>query len=105
MATAQPPSPATPSPIPPATLHERESREMIPPESVLSHFISVNPARMYGEPCFKGTRVPVKILFEYLSGGDPLDVFLDGYPDVSRETAVAVIDLAQRGMLEGLRRL
>lgn len=40
-----------------------------------------------GEPVFRGTRVPFKILFEYLEGGDTLDEFLDQYPSVSRELA------------------
>jgi len=60
---------------------------------------------MHGEPCFKGTRVPVQILFDHLRGGDPLSEFLDGFPDVSHDQAVAVIDLAAMGLLEDLRRL
>ena len=60
---------------------------------------------MHGEPCFKGTRVPVQTLFDHLRAGDPLSEFLDGFPDVSRDQAVAVIDLAAMGLLEGLRRL
>jgi uncharacterized protein (DUF433 family) len=43
-----------------------------------------------------GTRVPVKALFDYIEGGDPLDEFLDNFPDVSREHAIAVLELAQR---------
>jgi uncharacterized protein (DUF433 family) len=80
-----------------------DGRELIPQESVLSHFIWANPARMSGEPCFKGTRVPVKTLFDYLCGGDSLDLFLEGFPNVTREQAVAVLDLAQMGLLQGLR--
>jgi len=38
-----------------------------------------------GEPVFRGTRVPFKILIDYLEGGDTLDQFLDQYPSVSRE--------------------
>jgi uncharacterized protein (DUF433 family) len=44
-----------------------------------------------GEPVFRGTRVPVKILLEYLEGGDFLDDFLDQYPSVTRDLAVAAI--------------
>ena len=47
-----------------------------------------------GIPVFAGTRVPVRILFEYLEGGDSLDVFLDQFPSVSREQAVAALELA-----------
>lgn len=83
----------------------RDERELIPSDSPLAPYISVNPGRMHGEPCFKGTRVPIQTLFDYLSGGDPLSEFLSGFPDVSREHAAAVIELAARGMLQGLRHL
>ena len=42
-----------------------------------------------GEPVFRGTRVPFKILIEYLEGGETLDQFLEQYPSVSRELAIA----------------
>ncbi len=42
-----------------------------------------------GEPVFRGTRVPFKILTDYLEGGDTLDQFLEQYPSVSRELAIA----------------
>jgi uncharacterized protein (DUF433 family) len=45
---------------------------------------------MSGAPCFYGTRVPVKTLFDYLEGGQTLDDFLDGFPGGSREQAVAI---------------
>jgi uncharacterized protein (DUF433 family) len=47
-----------------------------------------------GEPVFRGTRVPFKILIEYLEGGETLDQFLEQYPSVSRELAVAAIEEA-----------
>ena len=84
---------------------ERKSQELIPADSPLSPYISVNPARMHGEPCFKGTRVPVESLFDHLRAGDPLKDFLEGFPDVTREQAVGVIDLSAFGLLGGLRRL
>ena len=83
----------------------RQERELIPTDSPLAMYISVNPGRMHGEPCFKGTRVPIKNLFDYLSAGDPLEKFLDGFPDVSRDHAVAVIELSALGLLQGLRAL
>lgn len=49
-----------------------------------------------GEPCFTGRRVAVKALFDYLKAGHTLEDFLDDFPSVSREHAVAVIDLANR---------
>jgi len=60
---------------------------------------------MHGEPCFRGTRVPVQILFDHLRAGDSLEAFFNGFPDVQRNAAVAVIDLAAMGMLQGLRQL
>jgi uncharacterized protein (DUF433 family) len=84
---------------------ERASREMIPDDSQLFRFIWVNPARMHGEPCFVGTRVPVQYLFDHLRAGDNIERFREGFPDVTRELAVGVIDLAASGLLEGLRNL
>ncbi|HEY8749249.1 MAG TPA: DUF433 domain-containing protein [Tepidisphaeraceae bacterium] len=83
----------------------REERELIPVDSLLAPFIWVNPGRMHGEPCFTGSRVPIQHLFDHLRAGDPLSEFLEGFPPVTREQAVAVIDLASRGLLEGLRLL
>jgi uncharacterized protein (DUF433 family) len=55
-----------------------------------------------GEPVFRGTRVPFKILIEYLEGGDTLDQFLEQYPSVSRELAVAAIEEARSSLLSRL---
>ena len=48
-----------------------------------------------GTPVFYGTRVPVRILFEHLEAGDSIDVFLQDFPSVSRELAVAVLEEAR----------
>ena len=48
---------------------------------------------------FVGTRVPVQTLLDYLGAGDPLDEFLDNFPSVSREQAVAVLELATEMLL------
>ena len=45
--------------------------------------ITIDPDVMSGAPVFRGTRVPVQTLFEYLAAGDPLEEFLDGFPSVS----------------------
>lgn len=52
-----------------------------------------------GTPVFKGTRVPLKNLIDYLEGGDSLDEFLDDFPTVTREQALHVIEFVKRGML------
>lgn len=57
--------------------------------------IITDPEVMGGTPVFAGTRVPVRILFEHLEAGDSLDVFLEDFPTVSRELAVAVLEEAR----------
>lgn len=57
--------------------------------------ITVSSEYLGGEPVFTGTRVPVQALFDYIEGGDPLDEFLDDFPDVSRAHAIAVLELAR----------
>lgn len=56
--------------------------------------VSRNPRVMNGALVFKGTRVPVEILIEHLAAGDSLDDFLDGFPGVSREQAIAYLEMA-----------
>ena len=48
-----------------------------------------------GTPCFRGTRVPVDSLIDYLEAGDTLDEFLDNFPSVSREAAIAALEEAK----------
>ena len=54
-----------------------------------------DPEILGGTPVFVGTRVPVKNLFDYLEAGDPLDDFLNDFPSVTREQAVAALELAR----------
>ena len=56
-----------------------------------------------GEPVFRGTRVPFKILIEYLEGGDTLDQFLEQYPSVSRDLAIAAIEEARSSLVSHLK--
>ena len=72
---------------------------MATPVSVQS-IVSVDPEVMSGAPVFAGTRVPVKTLFEYLAAGDPIEEFFDGFPSVSRESALAVIAEAGCALVE-----
>jgi uncharacterized protein (DUF433 family) len=60
--------------------------------------ISVDPQIQGGTPVFAGTRVPVKNLFDYLEGGEPLDQFLDDFPSVARDVAVAVLEQAREAV-------
>ena len=56
-----------------------------------------------GEPVFRGTRVPFNILIEYLEGGETLDQFLEQYPSVTRELAVAAIEEARSSLVSQLK--
>ena len=47
--------------------------------------ITKDPEIMHGTPVFRGTRVPVKTLFDYLEAGDSIEDFLEGFPTVSHE--------------------
>lgn len=57
--------------------------------------VSRNPNVMQGAVVFAGTRVPVEILMDHLAAGDSLDDFLDDFPGVSREQAVAYLEMAR----------
>jgi uncharacterized protein (DUF433 family) len=60
--------------------------------------ISVDPQIQGGVPVVAGTRVPVKNLFDYLEGGDSLDQFLEDFPGVKREVAVAIFEQARKAV-------
>ncbi len=61
--------------------------------------IQSDPDIMGGTPVFAGTRVPVQTFVEYLEAGAPLDEFLVDFPSVTREQAVAVLELAKELLL------
>ena len=64
------------------------------PES--SSLIHRDPDILGGTPVFVGTRVPIRILIDYLEAGDPLDEFLEDFPSVTREQAVVALRLAKQ---------
>ena len=57
-----------------------------------------DPDILGGTPVFFGTRVPIRILFEHLEAGDPLEVFREDFPSVSRELAVQILEDAQAAL-------
>ncbi len=57
--------------------------------------IAKDPEIMHGTPVFRGTRVPVKALFDSLEAGETLEEFLQGFPSVTREMAIAALDEAR----------
>ena len=61
----------------------------------LESVIQSNPEILGGTPVFVGTRVPVKNLLDYLAAGDSIETFLDHFPSVSREQAVAALEVAK----------
>ena len=58
--------------------------------------IWTDPHRLSGVPCFQGTRCPVDALFNNLESGLSLEEFLDCFPEVTREQAIAVLEKSQR---------
>jgi uncharacterized protein (DUF433 family) len=69
----------------------------------MAGIIIKDPEILGGEPVFRGTRVPFKILIEYLEGGDTLDQFLEQYPSVTRELAIAAIEEARISLVAQLK--
>jgi len=67
--------------------------------------IWINPHRVSGAPCFYGSRVPVKTLFDCLAAGQTLEDFLEDFEGVTREQAVAVLELAADDLLKELDQL
>jgi uncharacterized protein (DUF433 family) len=67
-----------------------------------SEVIWADPRRVSGTPCFRGTRVPVQTLFDYILDGETLDGFLAGFPGVSRDQAEQVLNLAGQSVVEGI---
>ncbi|MGH9801527.1 MAG: DUF433 domain-containing protein [Blastocatellia bacterium] len=65
--------------------------------------IEVDPEKMGGTSVFFGTRVPIQNFFDYLEGGDSIEVFLDDFPTVEREQVMALFALIKErlGLVEG----
>jgi uncharacterized protein (DUF433 family) len=61
--------------------------------------ITKNRDILGGTPVFRGTRVPIQTLFDYLKGGETPEEFLTGFPTVSRESAVAALEEAKELLL------
>lgn len=64
-----------------------------------SLIISASPDVMGGTPVFAGTRVPVQTLLDYLKAGESIDDFLDGFPTVTREQVVTLLEEAGKQLV------
>lgn len=61
-----------------------------------SDFITVDPEILHGTPVFKGTRVPVDFLYDYLEAGDSIDAFFRQYPGVTREAVIGILEISRK---------
>jgi uncharacterized protein (DUF433 family) len=62
----------------------------------LKELITIDPEILSGQPVFKGTRVPIETLFDHLEAGIPLNEFLEDFPTVTKEQAIAVLEIANK---------
>jgi uncharacterized protein (DUF433 family) len=85
-------------PLVPAELVEGDSIQAGDPRFGI---IWANPQRVSGAACFFGSRVPVQTLFDYIEAGDTIDDFVDGFPPITREHVLAVLELAKADLLHG----
>lgn len=69
-------------------------------EDINLDIIVRDPDILGGTPVFKGTRVPIEALWDYLKAGDTLEEFLEDFPTVKREQAVGLLDRAQKRVVD-----
>jgi uncharacterized protein (DUF433 family) len=67
--------------------------------TTVDQFITSDPEVQGGAVVFAGTRVPLKNFIDYLEAGDSIEAFLDDFPSVTREQAVAALELAQEALV------
>jgi uncharacterized protein (DUF433 family) len=68
----------------------------------LRDIINIDPEIMGGTPVFRGTRVPVKTLFDHLEEGDTIEIFLEDFPSVSRKQAKALLELSMASAIQNV---
>ena len=77
-------------------------RRDLDPRAWYNHMVEIiikNRDILGGTPVFRGTRVPIQTLFDYLEGGETLEDFLEGFPTVSHDSAVAALEEAKHLLL------
>ena len=68
-------------------------------QEVNQDIVERDPEILGGTPVFRGTRVPIQTLFDYLEAGESLDEFLDDFPTVTREQALRLLESAKELVL------
>lgn len=61
--------------------------------------VNINPDIMSGTPVFRGTRVPVQALFDYIETGETLEEFLENFPSVTKAQAITVLEMARKSIM------
>ncbi|MFN7021391.1 MAG: DUF433 domain-containing protein [Phycisphaerales bacterium] len=77
--------------------------EVTNPNSPWFPHVWVDADRMNGEPCFRGTRLPVRLLFEYLMNGRTVEEFIGAFEGVPRDKVMGVLQVAEREVLRGAK--
>lgn len=67
----------------------------------VKEFITMDKEVLFGKPVFKGTRVPVETLIDHLEKGIALDEFLEDFPSVKKEQAIAILEIANTILMSG----
>jgi uncharacterized protein (DUF433 family) len=65
-----------------------------------TQIVSISPDIMGGVPVFSNTRVPIQTLFDYLKAGDSIDDFLDGFPTVTKDQVIGLLEQAGKQLVE-----
>lgn len=65
-----------------------------------AEIIQSDPEILGGTPVFRGTRVPIRSLFDHLEAGESIDGFLEGFPSVRRDQVIALLEISQARVLE-----
>ena len=76
--------------------------DLIQPGHPLFGIVWVNRERMSGAPCFSGTRVPIRSLFDHIQGGDSITTFLEDFPPVTHEQVIALLEISRARVHNGL---
>jgi uncharacterized protein (DUF433 family) len=69
-------------------------------DMTVKEIINIDPELMGGTPVFRGTRVPIQSLLDHLEGNVPMEEFLDEFPTVSKDQAVALLEIAFQAVLD-----